>query len=101
MLCKYVPAHNIDSTFVADLTKLNGYTADPRLIGHAEAWADTAVPAKDFPVEEAAEVVAMSMEDIEYFADKIVSQVFATKEHFIIDKPVITRPVPRFYSAVY
>jgi len=101
VLSKYVQAHNIDSTFVDDLTKLNGYDPDPNLVGHAEAWLDTSAPPKDFPEEEAAEIVAMSMEDIDYFADKNVSQVFATKEHFVIDERVITRPMPKFFSAVY
>jgi len=101
VLSKYVQAHNIDSTFVDDLVKLRGYEANPRFIGHAEAWLDTQAPPKDVPEEEAAEVVAMSMDDIDHFADKTISQVYATNEHFIIDKPVITRPMPKFYSAVY
>jgi len=101
VLSKYVQAHNIDSTFVDELVKIRGYEFNPRFIGHAEAWLDTQAPPKDFPEDEAAEVMAMSMEDIDYFADKTVSQVFATKEHFLLDKPVITRPMPRFFSAVY
>jgi hypothetical protein len=101
VLSKYVQAHNIDSTFVDDLVKLRGYATDPRFIGHAEAWLDTQAPPKDIPAEEAAEVVAMSMDDIDYFSDKAASQAFAAKEHFIIDKPVITRPMPRFFSAEY
>jgi hypothetical protein len=48
-----------------------------------------------------AEVVAMSMYDIDLFSDKALSLVFAANEHFILDKPVITRPMPRFFSAVY
>lgn len=101
MLSKYVQAHTIDSSFVDEIAAARGYLVEPNLIGHAEAWLDTETSPKEFPEEEAAEVVAMSMDDIKLFADADSSQVFAAKEHFIIDKPVITRPMPTFFSAVY
>jgi len=100
-LSKYVQAHTIDSTFVDEMVDLRNYLVEPCFIGHAEAWLDTKAPPKDIPEEETAEVVAMSMDDIDLFTDKHSSQVFAAQEHFIIDKPVITRPMPKFFSAVY
>jgi hypothetical protein len=101
VLSKYIQAHTIDSSFVDEISALRGYLVEPNMIGHAEAWLDTEAAPKEFPQQEAAEVVAMSMDDIKLFADAKSSQVFAAKEHFIIDKPVITRPMPRFFSAVY
>ena len=98
---KYIQAHNIDSTFVDELAQKRGYIVDPNFIGHAEGWIDSNAEAPEFPAGEAAEVVAMSMDDIDLFADKASSQLFVCKEHFIIDKPVIVRPIPKFFSAVY
>jgi hypothetical protein len=55
----------------------------------------------EFSADEYAEVVAMSMDDIDLFTDKKRSQLFVSKEYYIIDKPVIVRPMPKFFSAVY
>ncbi len=52
-------------------------------------------------LNESAELQKRYLDDIDYFSDKAASQAFAAKEHFIIDKPVITRPMPRFFSAEY
>lgn len=98
---KYIQAHAIDSTFVDQLVTERGYEVDDTFIGCAEGWIDVDQPPKDFPEEEKAEVVAMSMDDIDLFADKARSQLFAVKEHRIIDKKIITRPMPKFFSAVY
>lgn len=101
VLSKYVQAHAIDSTFVEQLVAERGYAVDPNIIGHAEAFIDITQPPKDFPEEEAADVVAMSMEDIKLFAVGQNGQVFVTKDHYVIDKKVIVRPMPSFFSAVY
>jgi len=100
-LKKYLQAHAIDSTFVNELVKLRGYEVDSTFIGHAEAWISQVSPSPDYPEEEAAEVAAMSLDDIDLFADKSRSQVFVTKDHFIIDKKIIVRPMPSFFGAVY
>ena len=98
---KYIQGHAIDSTFVNQLMDRRGYQADHTFIGCAEGWIDVEQAPKDFPEEEKAEVVAMSMDDIALFSARDRSQVFVTKEHVITDKPVIVRPMPKFFSAVY
>ena len=98
---KYIQGHAIDSTFVNQLVAERGYEADQSFIGCAEGWIDVEQAPKDFPEAEKAEVVAMSMDDITLFSDRERSQVFVSKEHVIIDKPVIVRPMPKFFSAVY
>jgi|TARA_B110000240_G_C13436274_1_gene425980 hypothetical protein len=98
---KYIQAHNIDSTFVDELAQKRGYDVDPDFIGHAEGWIDTNTRVLEFSADEYAEVVAMSMDDIDLFTDKKRSQLFVSKEYYIIDKPVIVRPMPKFFSAVY
>jgi hypothetical protein len=98
---KYIQAHAIDSTFVNQLMERRGYRVDESFIGAAEGWIDVEKAPKDFPAEEMAEVVAMSMDDIALFVERERSQVFVTKEHVIMDMPVIVRPMPRFFSAVY
>ncbi|MBW2369742.1 MAG: EthD domain-containing protein [Deltaproteobacteria bacterium] len=103
-LSRYIQAHAIDSTFVNQVVAERGYEVDPNFIGHAEAWIDTKAPQKELSEEEAAEAAeidAMSMDDIDLFVDKTISQTFVAKEHFIIDKKVIVRPMPKFFSAVY
>lgn len=106
---KYIQAHAIDSTFVDQLTARRGYEVDPTFIGHAEAWIDQVKAVKDFPEEETAEIVSMTMDDIDLFSDKKRGSVFFAREHYIIDNTVITRPdarvndrpMPAFFSAVY
>lgn len=106
---KYIQAHAIDSTFVDDLCAQRGYEVDPTFIGHAEGWIDQYQVPKEFPEEETAEIVRMTMDDIDLFADKKRGSVFFTIEHYIMDDTVITRPdpaisdlkMPAFFSAVY
>ena len=101
VLSTYLQCHSIPSTFVEQLVDLRGYQYDPLLIGHAEGWIDTAQPPKDFPEDVMAEVVAMSMDDIDLFADKDKGNVFVCHEHYVIDKPIIVRPMPKFFGAIY
>lgn len=98
---KYVQAHVIDSTFVDFISNLRGYEVCDDLIGHAEGWISTQQVAPDFPADECAEVVAMSMDDIDLFADKDRGRLFVTQDHYIIDKQIIVRPMPAFFGAVY
>jgi hypothetical protein len=89
---KYIQAHAIDSTFVDQLATRRGYEVDPTFIGHAEGWIDQFQAAKDFPEEETAEIARMTMDDIDLFADKKRGSVFFTREHYIMDNIVISRP---------
>ena len=106
---KYIQAHAIESTFVDELCERRGYEVDPDFIGHAEGWINPNQPAKDIPEKEKAEVVSMTMDDIDLFSDKTRGSVFFAQEHYIIDQTVITRPdpkvntkkMPAFFSAKY
>ncbi len=106
---KYIQAHAIDSTFVDQLCAKRGYEVDPTFIGHAEGWVDQHQAPKEVPDAEMAEVVSMTMDDIDLFADKERGSVFFTREHYFMDETVITRPrkavncerMPAFFSAVY
>ncbi len=104
---KYIQAHKIDSTFVDELTTLRGYEDDPTIIGHAEGWVGLDPAPTTFSEEEEAEIVSMTMDDIDLFADKSRGNVFFATEHYVMDETVITRPtkgdkpMPEFFSAVY
>jgi len=105
----YIQAHAIDSTFVDQLAASRGYELDDTLIGHAEGWVLLDGKTKDCPEEESAEIVRMTLDDIDLFADKKRGNVFFAHEHFIKDETIITRPnssvndkpMPEFFSAVY
>ena len=97
----YVQCHAIESTFVNLLCDEKGFEVDPTLIGHAQGWIDVIQEPKPFPDAEKAEVEAMSMDDIDLFADKRRGCVFVAHEHYVIDKKVIVCPMPTFFSAVY
>ena len=106
---KYIQAHAIDSTFVDELCALRGYEVDPTFIGHAEGWYEVEPTPPPYPEEECAEIVSMTLDDIDLFADKARGSVFFALEHYIIDEKVVTRPnpeisdlkMPAFFSAVY
>lgn len=106
---KYIQAHAIDSTFVDKLCELRGYEVDPTFIGHAEGWVNQHQAPRDVSPCEAAEVVRMTMDDIDLFSDKKRGSVFFAIEHYIMDQKVITRPhrarsnlkMPALFSAVY
>ena len=68
------------------------------MIGQAEAWIDRrVVPSLQGP--ETDRMMAMLVKDIALFVDAGISHIFATKEHRILDRPVITEPVPSLFSA--
>ncbi len=106
---KYIQAHAIESTFVDELAAKRGYEIDPTLIGHAEGWIDPNQSPRDVKPKDAERVNKMTMDDIDLFSDKARGCVFFTKEHYIIDEPVVRRtndgskdqPMPTFFSAVY
>lgn len=106
---KYIQAHAIDSTFVERLAASRGYEVDPTLIGHAEGWIDPAQGPEGIAEDEMANVVGMTMDDIDLFADRQRGCVFFAKEHYVMDEVVVTRSgrgagecaMPAFFSAVY
>jgi hypothetical protein len=106
---KYIQAHTIDSTFVEQLVVARGYEVDPTIIGHAEGWVGLSPEPKNFPAEEEAQIVSMTMDDIDLFSDRKRGNVFFTTEHYVLDEPVISRPnkkrndrsMPAFFGAVY
>ncbi len=104
---KYIQAHTIDSTFIDELAVKRGYEIDPTIIGHAEGWVELNQAPKKFAEEESAEVMSMTMDDIDLFSDKERGSVFFATEHYVLDDQVITRPakgdkpMPEFFSAVY
>ena len=104
---KYIQCHTIDSTFVDWLREHRGYGHLPCFIGHAEGWIDPGFEPEAAGAEDAAEIVRMTMDDIDLFSDKTQGSVFMAQEHYIVDQQVITRTnpsdpdssMPAFFSA--
>ena len=104
---KYIQCHAIDSTFVDWLRDLRGYGDQPCFIGHAEGWINPGFEPEAAGAEDAAEIVRMTMDDIDLFSDKTQGAVFMAQEHYILDQTVVTRtdpsdpsaPMPAFFSA--
>jgi hypothetical protein len=44
-------------------------------------------------------MMRMLVQDISLFTDTARGHMFATKEHVILDRPVITEPIPTLFNA--
>ena len=47
---------------------------------------------------EAERMMRMPVADIDLFVNPRVSRYLGTKEHFILDQPVVTEPVPALFD---
>ena len=96
---KYVQGHRIESHVCEELKALLGGTFEniDAIIGQAEAWIDRRiVPSLQGP--ETDRMMRMLVNDIDLFVDAGTSHLFATKEHCILDRPVIIEPVPTLFN---
>jgi EthD domain len=97
---KYVQGHRIESRVCDDLKQFLGAEFEniEATIGQAEAWIDRRiVPTLQGP--ETDRMMRMLVEDIALFVDSGTSHIFATKEHCILDRPVITDTIPSLFNA--
>jgi len=96
---KYIQGHRAASAITNDLKASYGEKFEDidLMIGQAEAWIDRrVVPSLQGP--EVDFMMGLLVEDITKFVDAGTSHIFATKEHVILDKPVITT-VPVLFDA--
>ncbi len=96
---KYIQGHRVESRVCDKLKAFLGgeFEGVDAMIGQAEAWIDRRIlPTLQGPETE--RMMGMLVEDIRLFVDAATSHIFATKEHTILDRPVITEPVPSLFS---
>ena len=97
---KYIQGHRIESQVCRDLKALLGTEFEnvDAMIGQAEAWIDrNGVSALQGP--EVDRMMGMLVEDIALFVDSGISHIFATKEHSVLNRPLLTGVVPSLFNA--
>ena len=97
---QYIQGHRIESDVADQLKELlgGGFEDKDRVLGQAEAWIDRRIiPSLQGP--EVERMMAMLVKDISLFTDAKTAYMFATKEHVILDRPVITDPIPTLFNA--
>ncbi|MEH6636708.1 MAG: EthD domain-containing protein [Halioglobus sp.] len=97
---QYSQGHRIESKITDQLKTIlgAGFENRERALGQAEAWIDRRiVPSLQGP--EVDRMMRMLVTDISLFVEPENSHMFATKEHVILDRPVITEPIPTLFSA--
>ena len=97
---QYSQGHRIESKITDQLKTMlgAGFENRERALGQAEAWIDRRiVPSLQGP--EVERMMRMLVTDISLFVEPENSHMFATKEHVILDRPVITEPIPTLFNA--
>jgi hypothetical protein len=97
---QYIQGHRIESKITDQLDNIlgAGFENRERVLGQAEAWIDRrTVPSLQGP--EVERMMRMLVNDISLFVDVENAHMFATKEHVILNRPVITEPIPTLFSA--
>jgi hypothetical protein len=97
---RYIQGHRIESEVIDQFKSMLGAAFEDieAIIGQAEAWIDRRiVPSLQGP--EVERMMGMLVEDIALFVDAGKSHIFATKEHVILNQPVITEPIPSLFNA--
>jgi hypothetical protein len=97
---RYIQGFHIESKVMDDLQNVlgGGFENVERRLGQAEAWMDRRiVPSLQGP--EVERMMRMLVQDISLFTDTARGHMFATKEHVILDRPVITEPIPTLFNA--
>jgi hypothetical protein len=97
---QYSQGHRIESKVIDQLKTLlgAGFENRERALGQAEAWIDRRI----VPSLQGAEVdrmMRMLVTDISLFVEPENSHMFATKEHVIHSRPIITEPIPTLFNA--
>lgn len=96
---KYLQGHRKDSNHIWQLKSLlnTEFENVDSIIGQAEAWLDRNIlPSLAGP--EIENMMSMLLDDIDLFVTPPVSHIFATKEYVVLDRQVITRPVPSLFG---
>ena len=96
---KYIQGHRVESKVIDDFKSMLGDEFEnlDTNIGQAEAWLARSAPdAMNDP--EAERMMHMLTEDIELFVNPGLSHYLGTREHIILDEPVITEPLPTLFS---
>jgi len=97
---KYVQGHRIESKVLQEFKAVlgTGFENIDAMIGQAEAWIDRRiVPSLQGP--EVNRMMGMLVEDIALFVESTTSHIFATKEHVVLDQPLLTGSVPALFNA--
>ena len=96
---KYLQGHRHESAVCDELKDLlgGGFEDEKSIIGQAEAWLERGV----FAGLDGPEVGDMSrklLEDIDLFVTPSSSHIFATKEHIILNRQIVTDAVPSLFG---
>ncbi len=97
---RYIQGHRIESQVCQEFKSLlaTEFENVDAMIGQAEAWIDrSTVPALQGP--EVERMMGLLVEDIALFVESGISHIFATKEHCILNRPLMTGTVPSLFNA--
>ena len=96
---KYLQGHRVESAVLDQFKALLGSEFENRdtNIGQAEAWIKRET-FNSLKGPEAERMMRMLVADIDLFVNPKISHYLGTKEHFILDQPVITEPVPALFD---
>ncbi len=90
---RYLQLHRFEDPVADEWRSARGGMETFRAMGHAEVWLDRRdLAAPGGP--EAGESYGYFAQDIEQFADVSNSPLFVAKEHIILDKRIMTMPLP-------
>ncbi len=90
---RYIQVHALDLPLAVPLREAREGMQEPHTIGHAEVWADR----RDLALAtgpEVAQAFQLLAADIHTFVDSAAAAVFVAKEYVVVDKPIMTTPLP-------
>jgi hypothetical protein len=91
-MLRYVQIHRFDHPFADELNAARGGLQEP-VYGHAELWLDRhALAAAAGP--EVDEAFGLFVEDCKLFIDLAASPFMVGKEHVLVDRRLVERPLP-------
>ena len=97
---QYIQGHKIESEVADNFRNLlgGGFENRERILGQAEGYIDRRiVPSLQGP--EAERMMGMLVQDIALFVDIKRTNILAAKEHVLLDRPIITEPIPTLFNA--
>ena len=96
----YIQGHRIQSKVIDRFKAMlgGGFENTEFMMGMGEGWMDRRI-VLSLQGPEFERLMAMLNQDVPLFVDASTSDVFVTKQHVILDKPIITEPLPSLFSA--
>lgn len=96
---KYVQGHRLESRVCDELKSIlgGGFADSAPMLGQAEVWLERMALA-GLQTPESQRMLKLLTDDIDLFIEAGRSHVFATKEHVLLDRPLVSDRLPRLFS---